>query len=477
VSTTPVDLRAIAGCSLSAPYAEYEVNELSFGSTTVRRDTTMPNQWGTITLFFDAETVARCASAGGASIASLVVPITPGVVDEEAEETTPTFDGMRALIVEHKLFSHPELLRQDEIENIPSHSPAGERLAALNAQLRQMVDEASFGRSTRCTACRQLDPRSIPTRRPGLYTDVYSENPYLRPPPCPHQPLLVEALKAVCDMSPELTFEWVGLLVPSFTLTPPRFVLAPAIASGTIANWLTGRAQSSYLGWYGAEWRPKAHSKTSRSHRKLREAGLEGMSPTQRNAMVFAAEAWEAEDVTTALETTDHSTATTDLLVQALERDETFEMVAVLPPSIQPVEKERVASKRHPAATGRSPAAKAAKAAKAATTEPTITEPAITEPAITEPAITEPAITEPAVSETTTAVTTTAVTTTAVTTTAVTTTTETTTTETTRPEGELMTSQLRDLGYSDAAIKKLLKSGELERTGFGWFRFVRPPWM
>lgn len=39
------------------------------------------------------------------------------------------------------------------------------------------------------------------------------------------------------------------------------------------------------------------------------------------------------------------------------------------------------------------------------------------------------------------------------------------------PGQELMTPELRALGYSDAAIKKLLKDGTIERAGYGWFRW------
>lgn len=39
------------------------------------------------------------------------------------------------------------------------------------------------------------------------------------------------------------------------------------------------------------------------------------------------------------------------------------------------------------------------------------------------------------------------------------------------PGQELMTPELRALGYSDAAIRQLLKDGTIERAGYGWFRW------
>jgi hypothetical protein len=39
------------------------------------------------------------------------------------------------------------------------------------------------------------------------------------------------------------------------------------------------------------------------------------------------------------------------------------------------------------------------------------------------------------------------------------------------PGQELMTPELRALGYSDAAIKQLLKDGTIQRAGYGWYRW------
>lgn len=44
------------------------------------------------------------------------------------------------------------------------------------------------------------------------------------------------------------------------------------------------------------------------------------------------------------------------------------------------------------------------------------------------------------------------------------------------PGQEMMTAELRALGYTDARIKRLVADGSLERAGYGWFRWrVAPP--
>lgn len=43
------------------------------------------------------------------------------------------------------------------------------------------------------------------------------------------------------------------------------------------------------------------------------------------------------------------------------------------------------------------------------------------------------------------------------------------------PKEEVTAGQLRGLGYGAAEVKRLVADGTLEKTGFGWYRFVRAP--
>jgi hypothetical protein len=43
------------------------------------------------------------------------------------------------------------------------------------------------------------------------------------------------------------------------------------------------------------------------------------------------------------------------------------------------------------------------------------------------------------------------------------------------PKEELTAAQLRALGYGPAEVKRLVADGTLEKTGFGWYRFLRAP--
>lgn len=43
------------------------------------------------------------------------------------------------------------------------------------------------------------------------------------------------------------------------------------------------------------------------------------------------------------------------------------------------------------------------------------------------------------------------------------------------PKEEVTAGQLRALGYGPAEVKRLVADGTLEKTGFGWYRFVRAP--
>ncbi len=39
---------------------------------------------------------------------------------------------------------------------------------------------------------------------------------------------------------------------------------------------------------------------------------------------------------------------------------------------------------------------------------------------------------------------------------------------------EYLLRELRELGYTPAMVKKMLAAGEIERTGYGWYRFLAP---
>jgi hypothetical protein len=230
------------------------------------------------------------------------------------------------------------------------------------------------------------------------------------------------------DAHPELTFELADLLTPDVDAMPTRYVLTGTAMQRALLSWLLpgkehARSRRAYvhnawdLSGYGRA-RPKKPRPTAP------RAAWEGVSEAQRVGLTFAARAWQCEadaprfalrpEGAVPVAPWRPADAVTALDLAVLLPDE-FRVPAPTPPRAAP-------TPRAPAAPAAAPAKKLVK--RAAKTAP--------------PAATAPAPQAPPT-----------------------------------PATLLTMKDLAALGHSAAEVKKLLKSGALERESFGWYRFAK----
>jgi hypothetical protein len=257
--------------------------------------------------------------------------------------------------------------------------------------------------------------------------------------------MLYEALAALCKGAPELAFEAAGLLRPAFALDPPRFVVEPQLLKATLGHWLVGRARGRYDTWFGGydDGRRSRHRAYASTRDRERQAAA--LPPEQRAAVAFAATAWET-DVAVGLlgwrpdGEQDGPPVTMETDVAA---DERLDVAVVLPEGVAPRRRE-VAPKREAPPRSEAPTKiKAPSKADAPSKKGDAPPPARTSKSA---AMKPPPATQ-----------------------------ETPATSDAPPVGEVMTADLRAKGFGPTDVKRMLAEGVLERTGFGWYRFVRAP--
>ena len=217
--------------------------------------------------------------------------------------------------------------------------------------------------------------------------------------PCPHAPMRHEAFGALFAAFPELAFEATQLLIAAPTLTPPRFVLSPAMMRGLVGAWLMGRARPGAL--------PRAITRAPAAPTLDDDARW---SEAQRAAEAFARGAWGFDGP---LRAADDGAGATPVLAAG----EALPDVALMWPDgvARPAPRPPEAAPPKPPKVKKPTAPKRPKAEAKGTSKPAAAKPT--------------------------------------------------------PGQELMTPELRALGYSDAAIKGLLQDGTIERAGYGWYRW------
>ncbi len=471
-------LEAIAGVSMSAPKMSYAVEGLSFGGARLDRMPDRGQFWSTVELSLSAAAAKRCGAQGGSDAATVTMSAhavsAAGIVRDLA--SSDEAKGLRALLCDHRLLARPPLLRAGRADDLAGGSPAGRTLSSLSKSLHEATHKTDDRWDTlECDACRahrevaektaqeaeiaaleravasakskteaaRLQRELAVKRLPRRNSYAYGAAP--RRGDCPHAPMLYEALAALCKGAPELAFEAAGLLRPAFALDPPRFVVEPQLLKATLGHWLVGRARGRYDTWFGGydDGRRSRHRAYASTRDRERQAAA--LPPEQRAAVAFAATAWET-DVAVGLlgwrpdGEQDGPPVTMETDVAA---DERLDVAVVLPEGVAPRRRE-VAPKREAPPRSEAPTKiKAPSKADAPSKKGDAPPPARTSKSA---AMKPPPATQ-----------------------------ETPATSDAPPVGEVMTADLRAKGFGPTDVKRMLAEGVLERTGFGWYRFVRAP--
>jgi hypothetical protein len=381
------------------------------GHATLRRA-----QYGhfSLTLTLDVDVAKALPTGNGATEITL-----PGPAPAHQRSFSARGD-LRALLLEHRLLHRPELLRAPRPE--VSVGDCADALEGLRHTLVTTVARPSGYGHIRCPKC---PTAPAPRTSVGFYGYNYAQP---SGEDCAHVALFPKALAALMDAHPELTFELADLLTPDVDAMPTRYVLTGTAMQRALLSWLLpgkehARSRRAYvhnawdLSGYGRA-RPKKPRPTAP------RAAWEGVSEAQRVGLTFAARAWQCEadaprfalrpEGAVPVAPWRPADAVTALDLAVLLPDE-FRVPAPTPPRAAP-------TPRAPAAPAAAPAKKLVK--RAAKTAP--------------PAATAPAPQAPPT-----------------------------------PATLLTMKDLAALGHSAAEVKKLLKSGALERESFGWYRFAK----
>ncbi|MDO9017597.1 MAG: hypothetical protein Q8S73_45075 [Deltaproteobacteria bacterium] len=401
-------LDRVAGLSRRAPLLAYEATGLSFGAASLRR---VDGRWASLTLTL----------TGGA-------PRKPGRVEypmdtwmaESASldaDDVPD-DGLRSLLVDHALLSHPAWLIDPEPDGRPSEGAAAAALDSLREHL-----ELVTRRAVRCPVCpapfRRGGSRwsgvNIPFGRMGDEERSLLKMLGLLPPEepepenapsCPHAPMRREALEALYRAFPELAFEAATVLVPSVTPVAPRFLVSPMLMRPLLRDWLLVPTDVE------DEYAPLV--------RAPEDAGL---LAGQRAALALAAAAWGEEGSLTRFAPPANDAGP----LPAMPTKAALPGLVLLWP-------DGIAKPLPPAAPSAPPP-------PAVDAPPKRAKPAPKRAKVAPAAATEPAPQPGPVASTPS------------------------------PGQEMMAGELRALGYTDAKIRQLIKDGVVERAGFGWYRW------
>ena len=277
----------VAGISLRAPKEQYEVVGLSFGAATLQRNIDT-GRWTALTLTLTPQAVLEHVKAVPQRVATVVFPLgywmaeASGLVDVDELAV-----GLRELLVDHGLLSHPDwLLGALPTDLPPAQCEALERLQTVLAQVT--------GKSAICPVC----PRPPPPRESSYGEGMDFDAGFSRmlrmmgiampspsktiaavsaPPPveCPHAAMREEALRALGVAFPEVAFEAAQLLLAVPAMVPPRFVLSPMVLQSVLDEWLMKRAPIATASATAPPFEEDA-----------------GLKEVQRAGLAFAASAW-----------------------------------------------------------------------------------------------------------------------------------------------------------------------------------------
>jgi len=411
-------LDGVAGLSRRAPLPAYEAPGLSFGGASLRR---ADGRWASLILTLTGGATRKPTrveypmDTWMAESASLDAGDVPG-------------DGLRSLLVEHGLLSHPAWLIDPEPAGRPSEGPAAAALDGLREHLTRVT-----GRNVRCPVCpppfrrggSRWSARTIPFGRMGDEERALLKMLGLLPPEepepeeapsCPHAPMRREALEALYQAFPELAFEAATVLVPSITPAVTRFLVSPMLMRSLLRDWLLVPTDAE------EEYAPLVQGPE--------EAGL---SSGQRTALTLAAAAWGEGGALTRFAPPANDAGP----VPAMPTK------AALPPLVL-LWPDGIAKPPPPAAPSASPPAVVAPPPGRAKPAPKRAKVAAAAPIEPAPAPVLAPSPSPSPSP-----------------------------STPTPGQEMMTSELRARGYTDAKLRQLIKDGIVERAGFGWYRWMR----
>lgn len=401
----------IAGLTRRAPQASYEATVPGVGRVTLRRER---SQHFNLALDLDPAFAATLSTGNGATAITLPGP----------RPSRSVVGDLRALLVDHRLLQRPELLSSTSAPLPDASAEVREARDALQTALIMTISRPESLHKFRCPSCpapaAPAAPRAVHNYYGYGYAPRVTED-------CAHVALYPRVLSSLMATHPELTFEFAGLTAPDAYENPTRFVLTGEVMLGLLAAWLLpgdedARARRAYTAgrwdWgYGRARRKKPRAAAVR-------IAWEGVPEAQRAGLTFAARAWQCEadaprfarrpEGAVAVAPWQPTDATTALDLAVLLPEE-FRLPAAPPPRAAPP--KPAAPEAAPTKPAKRVVKRVAEAPKAAPAPPSDAPSA--------------------------------------------------------PAKLYTMKDLAALGHSATEVKKMLKSGVIERESFGWYRFAK----
>lgn len=414
-------IERVAGVSLRAPQEGYRVAGLSFGEAVLSRDAG-GGRWASLTLLVAPGAAPKGPVGSGAEATRVTFPMLSALTAREAP--TDLAYSLHGLLIEDELLSKPEWLTDPTPSAPPADAGARSAVARLRAVLTKTIQWPA-----RCPAC--APPPSASARRfgyeghgssqfqsmlrmfglGGLGLDEDDDRPA---PDCVHTPMRHEALRALCGAHAELAFEGAMLLVAAPKLSPPRFVLNPVLMSPLLGAWLMEREGM-------IADRPIGRARDAVGAPPPTPAVGAALSPAPTDALAVSARAWGFHGPSQHLAAQASDGATPVLGKRFAPPEVTLRWPeGVARPAPRPVAEAAPPKEKPKRATARRVGRAGAVSA------PTVVE-------------TGAPIASPVAGQ------------------------------------EMLTAELRALGYTDAKVKRLIADGALERAGYGWFRWKVAP--
>jgi hypothetical protein len=294
----------VAGLSLAAPRSKYAI-----GAARWQRDPPFGLlMTGSLTLDLDPRTARELGSPVTRAVFSplrwLNAGWPGGVGGYLGRDVMAGSESWRALIVEHRLLSRPELIRSESARKAwETASGAGEAeraaLRALAERYHRVLSSYTTGRPRvviECAACQaareQRGAASVPRHLRTIYPGREQRAS------CVHAPMAVNALEQLCEAHPELTFEIIGWFAPEGALSrsqdassPRRFVLDTGVMKAVYGHWLLGQAPEEWGSWRYHGYR-QHERKSFRVDRRRLTNQPDKVAKKLRGALAFAAASW-----------------------------------------------------------------------------------------------------------------------------------------------------------------------------------------